>query len=158
MHDTPPALDFLTFHLDALSGLMKQQATVVYEQEVGVSLRDLRLLRLVSAQPGITSTQAVALSHMEKTIVSKLTTELAQRGYLERRIDTANARFVNLYLTDLGRQAVARSQELGQALDDAVLSVLSTQESETLRACIHKLTQWVSTHDYARQVAASRPR
>jgi DNA-binding MarR family transcriptional regulator len=143
-----PTPDYLTFHFDVLSGLMKQRATAVYQERAGVSLRDLRVLRFVAAEPGISPSRLVALSHLEKTTVSKLLTLLAQRGFLTREISVDNAKYVNLLLTEAGKRVVAECDVLGRQMEESMLSVLSVRERETLGRCIDKLTgRLAASHD-----------
>jgi len=158
--DAAPQIDFLSFHLDVLSDLLKEDITGAYQDLCGVSLRDLRVLRFVGLQPGVTPGRLAQLCHYEKPLVSKLITPLVQRGYLRRQVDAASARYVNLTLTDAGRQAVAACDQLGKENQDQLMQALSESEQVVLMQCIAKLTTRLKTTRVApgaRPGATSRP-
>lgn len=134
-----PAIDFLTFRLDVLSGQAKQLGTEVYENACGVTLRELRVLRLAYHQPGITQGEAVTLSYLEKTLVSKLVTSLVRRGLLVRQIGAEDARWVHLHLTDEGRDVVKKCNRLGRKMEQSFLSVLDPDEIAVFERCLAKL-------------------
>lgn len=144
-----PDLNYLTFHLDVLSHLMKQQGTAIYQAHADVSLRDLRVLRFVALEPGISPGRVVELSHLEKTAVSKLVTSLVQRGHLRREIGADNARYVNLYLTDVGQRTVAHCDELGKQMESTAMAVLTPRERDVLNRCLRKLTTWIKAQPRA---------
>ena len=138
-----PRLEHLNFRLDVLSALAKSVASGLYEAECGVTLRDLRVLRFVDMQPGISLGPLIALTYLEKTLVSKLVTALAKRGLLTRSTGTEDARVINLYLTPEGKAIVRKSERIGKSFDEQLMSVLSPKEKEVLYRCINKLTEHV---------------
>jgi len=134
------AIDFLTFRLDVLSDQAKQLASGVYERACGVSLRELRILRQAYHQPGITQGEAAFGAHLEKTLVSKLVTSLARRHLLVRQIGEEDARWVQLFLTEDGRDIVKQCNKLGRRMEKSMLSVLEAKQVEVLEDCLAKLT------------------
>lgn len=138
-----PRLEHLNFHLDVLSALAKGVASGLYEAECGVTLRDLRVLRFVGMQPGISLGPLVTLTYLEKTLVSKLVTDLARRGLLVRSTGTQDARVIQLHLTRQGKTIVGKCDKIGKQFDEQLMSVLSPEEKKTLFLCIDKLTQHV---------------
>jgi DNA-binding MarR family transcriptional regulator len=138
-----PRLEHLNFRLDVLSALAKDVASGLYEAECGVTLRDLRVLRFVDMQPGISLGPLIELTYLEKTLVSKLVTGLAKRGLLTRSTGTEDARVINLYLTRQGKAIVKKSDRIGKIFDEDLMSVLSPVEKQVLFHCIDKLTEHV---------------
>ena len=134
------AIDFLTFRLDVLSHKAKGFASGIYEQSCGVSLRELRVLRLAFHQPGITQGEVVTLAHLEKTAISRLVTALAGRGLLVRETSTQDARWAHLFLTEHGQDVVQRAERIGRKLERSMLSVLTPTEIEVLEQCLARLT------------------
>jgi hypothetical protein len=65
-----PRLEHLNFRLDVLSELAKGVASGLYEAECDVTLRDLRVLRFVGMQPGISLGPLIELTYLEKTLVT----------------------------------------------------------------------------------------
>jgi len=138
-----PRLEHLNFRLDVLSELAKGVASGLYEAECDVTLRDLRVLRFVGMQPGISLGPLVELTYLEKTLVSKLVTTLANRGLLTRTTGMADARVINLHLTRKGRTIVHKCDRIGKTFDENLLSVLSAEEKRVLFHCVDKLTERV---------------
>jgi len=160
-----PAIDFLTFRLDVLNEQAKRRASQAYEAACNVSLRDLRVLRQAYARPGITQTEVVAGGYLEKTLVSKLVTSLARRGLIRRQIGEEDARWVRLYLTDEGREAVQRCNRMGRQMEKSLLSVLQPADIEHLERTLAILTAKVeedglapSRGRKARNQAAPKPK
>ena len=151
-----PILEYLTFRLDRLSELSKDAATQYYESEFGVSVRDLRILRLVALEPGLTLGRLIELTMLEKTLVSKIVTSMVKRELLRREIGRADARQVNLYLTGTGEALVKATYERGNVLESLLLSGLSADELRVLNGCIDKLTALLAGH-LERQKAQANP-
>jgi len=135
-----PAIDFLTFRVDVFNDLAKRAGSQAYEERHGVTLRELRVLRLAYAQPDITQGEIVALSNLEKTQVSKMVTQLARRALLVRQIGAHDARWVHIRLTEAGREIVKDCNRLGRKMERAMVSVLTPAELETFEKCLAKLT------------------
>jgi DNA-binding MarR family transcriptional regulator len=138
-----PRLEHLNFQLDVLSELAKGVASGLYEAECGVTLRELRVLRFVGIQPGISLGPLIALTYLEQTLVSKLVTALAKRGLLTRATGTVDARVINLYLTKEGQAIVRKSDRIGKIFDQQMMSVLAPDEKEALLRCVSKLTEHI---------------
>ena len=117
-----PRLEHLNFRLDVLSALAKSVASDIYEAECGVTLRDLRVLRFVDMQPGISLSPLIELTYLEKTLVSKLVTTLARRGLLTRSTGTTDARIINLNLTREGKAIVRKADRIGKTFDQQLMS------------------------------------
>ncbi|MFM0721498.1 MarR family winged helix-turn-helix transcriptional regulator [Paraburkholderia strydomiana] len=94
-------------------------------------------------QPGISLGPLVELTYLEKTLVSKLVTTLANRGLLTRSIGMADARVINLHLTRKGKTIVRKCDRIGKTFDENLLSVLSAEERRVLFHCVDKLTEHV---------------
>ena len=58
-------LDYLTLTLDLANETAKAAASRVYEQECGASLRDLRLMRFIAAEPGLTLGRLIDRASLE---------------------------------------------------------------------------------------------
>src|SRR5690606_3710470 len=99
-------LDYVTFRMDVVNELAKAVASTVYEEEVGLSLRELRLMRFIARYPGLTVTRLIEQTHLEKTLTSKTLAGLVRRGLVVRTICGIDARQTNLYLTSEGARLV----------------------------------------------------
>jgi MarR family transcriptional regulator, temperature-dependent positive regulator of motility len=138
-----PRLEHLNFRLDVLSELAKGVASGLYEAECDVTLRDLRVLRFVGMQPGISLGPLIELTYLERTQVSKLVTTLANRGLLRRSTGSTDARVIHLHLTRKGEAIVRKCERIGKMFDEQLMSVLSAEEKRVLFHCVEKLTEHV---------------
>lgn len=134
------AINYVTFRLDVLTGIAKHDASLVYERECGVSLKDLRVLRFVALEPGLVQGRLANLCYLEKTSTSKMVTALVKRGLLRRKIGVEDARQVRLYLTALGQRIVDRCEVLGRAIEGRMMSVLSGEERRVFEHCVERIT------------------
>ena len=138
-----PRLEHLNFRLDVLSELAKGVASGLYEAECDVTLRDLRVLRFVDMQPGISLGPLIELTYLERTLVSKLVTALANRRLLTRSTGSTDARVIHLHLTRKGAEIVRKCDRIGKIFDEQLMSVLSAEEKRVLFHCVEKLTEHV---------------
>lgn len=143
---THPALDYLSVRLELLSKLTKDMGSAIYEREHGVTLRELRVLRLAHHTAGITQGEVVLHSMLEKTLVSRMVTSLVRRGLLERQIGAHDARLFHLYLTDRGRQVVRQCNRIGHRLEKSLLAGLDPADVEVFERCLSQLTVRARQH------------
>lgn len=132
-------LDYVTFKIDVVNERAKAIASKVYEQKVGLSLRELRLMRFIATQPGLTVTRLVEQTHIEKTLTSKALAALVKRKLVLRAIDPQDARQTNLYLTTEGIDKVKTADVVGRHMETNMMSVLTEAETETLKHCLEQL-------------------
>lgn len=132
-------LDYLTLTLDLVNEKAKAAASPVYEQECGASLRELRLMRFIGAEPGLTLTRLIELCSLEKTLASKGVSALVARGWVTRSVGTVDARHISLELTDGGEDVVLRADPIGRLMEQKLLHRLSPNELAVFKRCLDKL-------------------
>lgn len=135
--------DFLSHQLHLMTESAVKMASQVYERELNLSLREVRVLRAVGVFPGIGHYELVERVLFEKSLVSRLIAGLIKRSYLTREIDQKDARRVSFTLTGNGVEVLRKADAVGMALNEAWLSVLSPDEARSLNACIDKLSEAV---------------
>ncbi|KWF29942.1 MarR family winged helix-turn-helix transcriptional regulator [Burkholderia pseudomultivorans] len=153
-----PILEYLTFRIDRLSELTKEAGTQVYESEFGVSVRDLRIVRLVALEPGLTLTRLIELTMLEKTLVSKIVSAMVKRGFVRREVGRVDARQINLFLTPEGDDLVKRTYERGNVLEQAMLNALPPDELRVFNSVVDKLTAGLIDHLAKQKQAANPPK
>jgi len=131
--------DYLNVLLDLASERTRDRGSRVYEIELGLSIRDVRLLRMIGGAPGITMGQLVQTCAIEKTLVSKLVGSLVQRDLVERRIGAKDARQIQLALTDAGVDLVLRAEPIGREMEARFLDCLNATEVQTLSRILQKV-------------------
>jgi DNA-binding MarR family transcriptional regulator len=81
----------------------------------------------------------VSAMQRDKSQMTRAVQGLEAKGLIERQVDPADARVNVLLLTPQGQEAVLRIQEaVAQVLAD-ILTPLSSEEQETLRALLRRL-------------------
>ncbi|WP_175837886.1 MarR family winged helix-turn-helix transcriptional regulator [Burkholderia anthina] len=153
-----PILEYLTFRIDRLSDLIKAAGTQVYEAEFGVSIRDLRILRLVALEPGLTLTRLIELTMLEKTLVSKIVSAMVKRGFLRREVGRVDARQINLFLMADAEDLIRRTYERGNALESMMLDALPPEELRVFNSVVDKLTAGLIEHLEKQRDAANPPK
>ncbi len=75
-------------------------------QGIGISPAGLGVLRVLSAQNGLKSSEVASRGWSTPGTVTTVVDTLVRDGYVERRRDDDDRRVVRLYVTDQGRQKV----------------------------------------------------
>ena len=133
---------FLTFRLDQLSQTAMAKASQVYREQVGLNIRELRVLRAIGDQPGLSSRTVSEATFIEQTLVSKHLRRLVDAGLVQRELESADARRVALHLTAQGEAIRAEADRLGEEMERDFLSVLTREELAQFNRCIDKLRGW----------------
>jgi DNA-binding MarR family transcriptional regulator len=130
---------FLSYRLNLVSESAARIVSQVYEREVELTLRELRVLRTVGSIPGIAHTEMVERVLFEKSLVSRLVSGLVKKSYLKREIDPVDARRLALTLTKKGTAILRKADRLGLAMNQAWLSALTPAEQKALDVHLEKL-------------------
>ncbi|NML32513.1 MarR family winged helix-turn-helix transcriptional regulator [Paraburkholderia antibiotica] len=132
--------DFLTFRLDLTSALLINRANEIYRERWDLDVRALRVLRLVCAEPDITPKAVSQHALIEKTLLSKVLSELETRGLIRRHAHASDRRSVALRATAQGLNVAQASEALGSVLEVELAKALSATERKTLERLLGKLS------------------
>lgn len=133
---------FLTFRLDQLSQTAMAKASQVYKERLGLNIRELRVLRAIGDQPGLSSRTLSEATFIEQTLVSKHLRKLVDAGLVQRELESADARRVALHLTMQGEAIRQEADRLGEEMERDFLAVLTPEELAQFNRCIDKLRRW----------------
>ena len=131
--------DYTNILLDMATQRTRERGDRAYEKHLGVSLRDIRLLRLIGSTPGVIMSSLSEQTGIEKTLASKLIASLVKRGWVKKHIGREDARQVQLELTESGKKLVLRAEPLGTFLERGFGLLLSDAEIKTLRKLLQKV-------------------
>lgn len=131
---------FLSYRINHMSELVTKIVTQVYEREVNLTLRELRILRTVGSTPGIVHSKIVEQVLFEKSLVSRLISSLVKKSYLKREIDQSDARRISFTLTRKGVAILEKADKLGLAMNNVWLSALTAEEQKAFETSLDKLT------------------
>jgi DNA-binding MarR family transcriptional regulator len=142
---------YLTYRLDVLSTGAIRMANEVYVARCGLEVRELRVLRLIDDNPGITFSDLIEETRFERSLASRLLNGLLREGLVERENSAADARVFHLRTTAAGRARRRLAARIGEKLETQLLRPLSEPQWAALFETIELLTDWVYG-DFARDL------
>lgn len=136
----PPNL--MNRRLEQVGRTLREAADRIYQQECGLDIDHIRILRIVSAVPGQSVNWVVKEANFDRTVVSRLISKLVNQDLLERTISPDDARQFLLRTTAAGEQLAQKAIALGDELNRDLLSILGPKELKVFENCLAKLGQW----------------
>lgn len=133
----------LTYQLVTIAEDAIGPADRMFHQHFGLHIHELRVLRLIDDQPGITFTRLAELTKFERTATSRILSRLIKAGHVRRKIDEADARHFLLTTTAKAKALRARADPWSLEIEDIILSVLTADQREQLGIILPKLTDWL---------------
>lgn len=141
----------ITYKLASISEDAVGSAARLFKERFGLNVHELRVLRLIDDQPGVTFTSLAHQTKFERSATSRILSRLIKEGLVRREIDDADARHFLLYATPAGKALREAADPLSLALEDLVLSTLTESERADFRRLIDKLSKWLAS-DFAAEV------
>lgn len=133
---------YFTYKLDMIKSEAVRQVNELYRKELGLVVRDLRVLRQIGDAPGISVSALQAATFIEKTVLSKVVSRLIELGLAERTISPRDARAFELTLTAKGRKVREKADRIGAGHEQEVMfGDFSQEELESLDYLLDKLMQ-----------------
>jgi DNA-binding MarR family transcriptional regulator len=126
-----------------------QSATSLFEEHASqyeLTARQFEVLSAVSRNEGLSQTQLVATTALDRSTFADVTQRLLRKGLIERRRAKQDARAYAVYLTSLGKHFVKAGVPIADAVDRAILSALSPSRA---RDFVDSLSRVVDALDAA---------
>ena len=104
-----------------------QYAANVYMADVGrsgLTQRQFTVLTVVDGNEGISQTELVKVTGIDRSTLADMISRLAAQGYLQRKRSKNDARTNRLRLTAAGRRALTSAQPGAADVDKQILSVI----------------------------------
>lgn len=134
------ALDrFLPYLVNTLGNRLSQELGDVYASRFGISIPEWRLIAHLSEHRNVSIREIFARVAMDKTKVSRAAARLELIGIVEKNVNPADRRLVELKLTDAGRALFEQIAPLALSYEAEVLSSLTAEEADTFRRLLGKL-------------------
>jgi DNA-binding MarR family transcriptional regulator len=127
------------FRLIVLQNFIARPFTLEIGRAHHLSLTDWRVLFIVGARPGVTSTEIVDGFGFEKMALSRSIARLADQERLTRSIDPADRRRVELRLTPAGTAFLAEVTPTALSREAILDTCLTPAEHQTLDAILDKI-------------------
>lgn|GEM_PF-6467640 len=168
-HHLPPASDFkdpkdiddfLVLRLRRVAVTAAEGPAYLYEQEIGISRRDLRILDTVRRDAGISLGILGERLNISAVLISRYIAGLSSRGLVRKTLDQNDTRRTALMLTPDGEAAWARGLQLGRDFNRALAACLSDEEARTLDTLLRRIEEQaaVLSDREKKQFMASRKR
>jgi DNA-binding MarR family transcriptional regulator len=129
---TPPGTSTLLYRL------AKKITRCVPEEQLGMKLRQFWLLSFLSDKDSVGQHEISEAFMLDANNVVLLLNELESQGWVERRRDPADRRRHLVFITDAGREALLRSEQAREEVEDDILSMLDQEERDMLRGLLIK--------------------
>ena len=112
--------------------LSKQVLRRCRAESLGIDLRLLMALSYLGDHDGAPQHELVEVLCMDAKNVVLVLNELEDSGHLVRRRDSEDRRRHRVFITEAGREALARAARAQEAIEDEVLQALDAEERATL--------------------------
>lgn len=140
--------DRLTFRLDVLAVQAISANDEIFVEAIGLSIREVRVLRLIDDYPGITFMEVCNATGLERSLTSRIIKKLIGDKLVVRSNADDDARRYQLSTTAEGKKRRARSRTLSDNLEDVLMRPLSKPEVAQLKALLDRLALWVRSPEY----------
>lgn len=130
---------YLSFRVIALGELVTREGDLAYAEELGIGIKELRVLRIARLQPGQPVQIVGKWAFVEKAAMSKLVSTLCKLGYLERRTNPRDARSTLLFVTKGGAALLRSADRLARKLMKKKFPSLSPEVVATLTETLDTL-------------------
>lgn len=145
--------DRLTFRLDVLAAEAISANDQLFIDTLGLTVREVRVLRLIDDFPGITFIEICGATGIERTLTSRIIRKLMADGLVSRDNAEDDARRYRLSTTPVGKQRRLEARALSDALEEVLMQPLSAQEIKHLKSLLDRLALWVRSAEYRQAMA-----
>jgi DNA-binding MarR family transcriptional regulator len=140
----------LTYLLEIIADEAIAGNDAIFLRELGCSIREIRVLRIVDDSPGITFVEICEKSGLERSLTSRILQKLIGDGLLLRTSSGTDARKYHLSTTPQGQALRQRGRVMSDALEALLLAPFPATERARLFDQIERLGTWVRSDDYRR--------
>lgn len=138
----------LTYKLNVISNLAITANENIFLRETGLTVRELRVLRLIDDNNGIIFVELCGMTALDRTLTSRIVQKLIKLGFVLRKNDKIDARKFSLHTTKKGKAIRSVGRELSNALEAILTEKLTDNEKETLDLLLNKMGAWVTSGEY----------
>lgn len=132
--------DYIPYRLSLLSNTVSQGIAHRYQQDHDVSVTEWRVIVVLGRFPGLTASEVVDRTAMDKVTISRAVHSLIEKGFLQRQKDRSDRRRKRLYLTrGRGKRVLESIVPLASAYETELLDALSDRERDNLLILLEKL-------------------
>lgn len=130
---------FLPYRLSVLSNSISSAIARSYQSRFQLSITEWRVLAVLGRYPGLSGSEVVERTAMDKVAVSRAVNSLLEAGRLARSTDEDDRRRSVLVLTPAGQEVYDEIVPEALAYERALLANLSPAEQVQLHRLLSKL-------------------
>ncbi|HLK25548.1 MAG TPA: MarR family winged helix-turn-helix transcriptional regulator [Caulobacteraceae bacterium] len=136
-----------------------QLALDIYAEETGpaaVTQRQYAVLAAVAAQEGLTQTDLVRSTGIDRSTLADLVARMIGKGLLARQRSTADARANTVRLTEPGRSALDTARPKVAAADARILKLLPTRKRDAFLSVLRDMGRVAESMGAAEEAATKQ--
>jgi DNA-binding MarR family transcriptional regulator len=107
--------------------------------EANLTPRQLAVLEAVAANNGLSQTDIMAETGIDRSSIAELVKRLIKHGCLQRRRTSRDARLYAVKITPAGRRLIAIGAPAARAVDDDLLAPVSGSERQTFLTVLSRM-------------------
>ncbi len=130
---------FLPYLVNKLASRLSDELARVYRRQFGITIPEWRLIAHLAETGNVSIREIFVRVAMDKSKVSRAASRLELSGFIEKKVNAADRRLVELRLSAKGRKLFEKIEPLALAYEHEALSALSPAEAEVFRSLIGKL-------------------
>lgn len=127
------------YQVTVLADLISRRTAEIVRREGDLNLSQWRVLAAIAERPGRTAVEVVAMTPMDKGIVSRATKALLLAGLLVREASQVDGRVSHLYLTEKGDALYQRLRPHVEAVAQAASAVLAPSDQTEFCTLVRQL-------------------
>lgn len=148
----------LTYRLAVVAETAINANETIFQEMVGLGIRELRVLRLIDDNLGISFVDISAATAIERSRTSRIIQRLMNLGLVSRQISHSDGRRYRLFTTDAGKERRHQGRAVSDSLEEILQHQLDATEVAALARTLERVAVWISSDDYASQLADYRKR
>ncbi|MCY4144733.1 MAG: MarR family winged helix-turn-helix transcriptional regulator [Gammaproteobacteria bacterium] len=134
---------FLPYRLSVLTNSISALIATSYSESFGIRIPEWRAIAVLGESPGLTSSQIVQRTAMDKVTVSRTVRNLANKKLISKSASATDRRVSHLHLTASGKNVYEQIVPMALEFERQFLQVLDVREQSVLDKLIDKLQKGV---------------
>lgn len=136
---------FLPYRLSILAKRISGSLSKVYAQQFDISIPEWRILVWLQQQPKLSAKAICENTQMDKTLVSRMISQLEKRKLVVRKVDKNDSRSYQLSLTTKGKALVDKIIPEATRWENQLIAPLSAAEYDNLFRLIDAMEKQLDT-------------
>ena len=140
----PMAQTSITYQLASISEDAIAAADRMFMKRFGLHVHEIRVLRLIGDQPGVTFTVLARQTKFERSATSRILSRLIRNGFVRRVNDKVDARQFRLFVSAKGARLREQADPLTHDIESLMLSILDEEQQAQFASALSRLSGWIN--------------